>query len=84
MAQKPKEGNVEEKRFLTLLTISMSTKPNKMRTEECPSYWAINKNDKSILGENVETEDSSFDKFDNHEKQKNGAIAVNDWVKGRI
>lgn len=64
--------------------LTAATKPDKMRSEEGPSYWAINENDKHIFGRNVETDDSSFEKFDNDEKQINEAITKNNWVKEKI
>lgn len=64
---------VKEEEFLTLLTVA--PKPNKMRTEEGPSYWAISKNE--------ETKVSSFEKSDNDEKQRNGAITRKRLGQGR-
>lgn len=46
---------LRRKEVSTLLMAA--TKPNKIRTEEGPSYWAINENDKNIFGGDIQTKD---------------------------
>lgn len=61
-----------------------ATKPNKVRTEEDPSYWAVNENDIRIFGGDKRQKPGSFfEKSDNDEKQKNGAVTRKRWLQGR-